>query len=248
LLLTTFVTNNIDKKEKLKETKMRINDNVYLFEEIKGANSYLYISDTNEISIIDTGLPGSAVRILHQISEMGIAPEKIKYVILTHSDIDHTGSVADLKKATGALVAIHEEEVPYLLGEKKKKQTGIIGRMLRLIFGILIKFMKIKKIDPDMTLKEGDIIGGLKVIHSPGHTVGSISLYNEGSVLFSGDALITDKHSNFKGFNKIATSDAVEAVKTIKKLKNLKFEVLLPGHGSPILKNASGKLGEFEKV
>ena len=227
---------------------MKINGNVYLFDKIKGANSYLYISDNSEISIIDAGMPGNAFKILSQISEMGISLEKIKYIILTHSDIDHTGSVADLKNATKALVAIHEKEVPYLLGEKKKKLKGMIGGMIGLIFGILLKMMKTQNIVPDITLKEGDFIGGLKVISCPGHTVGSISLYNTETVLFSGDAIITDKHSNIKGFNNIATSDTLEAVKTINKIKHLKFEVLLPGHGSPVLKNASDKLKEYNKI
>jgi len=227
---------------------MKINENVYLFEKIKGANSYLYISDNSEISIIDAGMPGNAFKILNQISEKGISLEKIKYIILTHSDIDHIGSIADLKNATGALVAIHEIEVPYLLGEKKKKLKGMIGGLIGLIFGILFKFMKPQNIVPDITLKEGDFIGGLKVIYSPGHTEGSISLYNAETALFSGDAIITDKHSNIKGFNNIATSDTLEAAKTINKIKNLKFEVLLPGHGSPVLKNASDKLKGYNKI
>ena len=227
---------------------MKINESIYLFEKITGANSYLYKSDTNEISIIDTGMPGNASKILSQISEMGISLKKIKYIILTHSDIDHLGSVDDLKNSTGAFVAIHEKEVPYLLGEKKKKQKGIIGVMIGLIFGILLKFMKTQSIIPDITLKEGDSIGGLKVIPCPGHTEGSISLYNSETVLFSGDAIITDKGSNIKGFNNRATSDTLEAAKTINKIKHLKFEILLPGHGSPILTNASDKLREFDKV
>jgi glyoxylase-like metal-dependent hydrolase (beta-lactamase superfamily II) len=227
---------------------MKINENVYLFEKIKGANSYLYISDNSEISIIDAGMPGNASKILSQISDLDISLEKIKYIILTHADIDHIGSVAELKNATGALVAIHEIEVPYLLGEKKKKQKGMIGGMIGLIFGILLKIMKTQNIVPDITLKEGDFIGGLKVIFCPGHTEGSISLYNAETVLFSGDAIITDKHSNIKGFNNIATSDTLEAGKTINKIKHLKFEVLLPGHGSPVLKNASAKLKEYNQL
>ena len=227
---------------------MKINGNVYLFDKIKGANSYLYISDNCEISIIDAGMPGNAFKILSQISEMGISLEKIKYIILTHSDIDHTGSVADLKNATKALVAIHEKEVPYLLGEKKKKLKGMIGGMIGLIFGILLKMMKTQNIVPDITLKEGDFIGGLKVISCPGHTEGSISLYNAETVLFSGDAIITDKHSNIKGFKYRSASDTLEAAKTINKIRLLKFEVLLPGHGSPVLKNASDKLKEYSKI
>ena len=223
---------------------MEINKNVYLFENVKGANSYLYISDNGDISIIDTGMPGNAVKILSQIYKMCTSMEKIKYLILTHSHIDHMGSVTDLKNVTGAKVAIHEKEVPYLLGEKKNKQKGIIG----LIFGILFKFVKNQNIVPDIILKEGDFIGGLRVVSSPGHTEGSISLYNAETVLFSGDAIITDKHSNIKGFNKIATFDISEAVKTINKIEHLEFEVLLPGHGKPVLKNASDKLKEYNKI
>lgn len=223
---------------------MKVNENVYLFEKIKGANSYLYISDNGDISIIDTGMPGNAAKILSQISKMGISMEKIKYLILTHSHIDHIGSVADLKKITGTKVAIHEKEVPYLTGEKKNKRKGLIG----LIFGILLNFIKNPNIDPDIILKDGDFIGGLKVVSSPGHTEGSISLYNAETVLFSGDAIITDKHTNIKGFNKLAASDIPEAVKTISEIKHLEFEVLLPGHGKPVLKNASDKLKEYNKL
>jgi hydroxyacylglutathione hydrolase len=231
-----------------KRQKVRINENAYLFEKIKGANSYLFISDNGEMSIIDAGMPGNAIKILGQIAELDISLEKIKYIILTHADIDHMGSVADLKNATGALVAIHEKEVPYLLGEKKKKLKGIIGGLIVVIFGILLKFIKLQNIVPDIILKEGDFIGGLKVIYTPGHTEGSITLYDAEAVLFSGDAIITDKHSNIIGFNNRGTSDALEAAKTINKINHLKFEVLLPGHGSPVLKNASDKLKEYNKI
>jgi hydroxyacylglutathione hydrolase len=158
------------------------------------------------------------------------------------------GSVADLKTATGALIAIHEIEVPYLLGKKKKKLKGLIGGLIVLIFGILMKFIKPQNIVPDIILKEGDFIGGLKVIYTPGHTEGSIALYDAETALFSGDAIITDKHSNIIGFNKIATSNTLEAAITINRIKNLKFKVLLPGHGSPVLKNASDKLKEYNKI
>ena len=122
-------------------------------------------------------MPGNANKILSQISELDISFDKITHIILTHADIDHMGSVADLKNATGALVAIHENEVSYLLGEKMRKLEGLRGRVIGLIFRILFKFIKTKRIIPDITLKEGDFIGGLEVIYSPGHTEGSISLY-----------------------------------------------------------------------
>lgn len=148
----------------------------------------------------------------------------------------------------GGNIAIHEREVPFLLGERKRKLKGITGSIIGFILGILLKFIKTQKIVPDLILKDGDVIGGLKVIHSPGHTEGHISLYDQSSVLFSGDAIITDKHSQIKGFNKVAASDTLEASKTINKIKHMKFEVLLPGHGSPVLKNASDKLNKYNKI
>ena len=223
---------------------MKINENVYYFENIRGANSYLFISDQNEVSIIDTGWAGNGYKIVGQINELGISPKKIKFIILTHSDMDHIGSVSEITKATGAKVAIHEKEVSYLSGEKKKKRRGILG----LIFGILTKFIKTPTINADIKLNDGDFIGGLKVIHCPGHTEGSISLYKEGNVLFSGDAIITDTSSNIKGFSQTFSSDVKGASNTIKKVALLKFDALLPGHGNPVFKNASDKLKEFNKI
>lgn len=104
---------------------MKINESIHYFENIRGANSYLFISDQNEVSIIDTGLAGNGYKILVQINELGISPERIKYIILTHSDMDHIESVLEIKKATGAQVAIHEKEVSFLSGEKKKKNYRI---------------------------------------------------------------------------------------------------------------------------
>jgi len=63
------------------------------------------------------------------------------------------------------------------LGEKKKKLKGMIGGIIGLIFGILLKFIKTQKIVPDITLKEGDFIGGLTVISCPGHTGKEAFLY-----------------------------------------------------------------------
>lgn len=101
---------------------MKINESIYYFENIKGANSYLFVSDQNEVSIIDTGFSGNGHKIMGQIIELGISPERIKFIILTHSDMDHIGSVLEIKKATGAKVAIHEKEVSYLSVKKRKSE------------------------------------------------------------------------------------------------------------------------------
>lgn len=217
---------------------MEIVDGIYRFEGVKGANSYLYISD-GEALVIDTGMPKNGEKIVRQIRDLSIKTEKIKLIILTHSDIDHSGSAAELKRLTGANVGIHGGDAPSLSGERAPKRVkGVIG----VIFKIMIKFMKFQTIKPDVILKDGDGIVGLKVIHCPGHTKGSICLYKPGKVLFAGDALRTDKKGELKGPSKRMSLDIKEAMESVRKITGLEFETLLPGHGKPVLHEASKKV------
>lgn len=94
---------------------MEIVDGIHIFDGIRGANSYLY-STANVSLIIDTGMPGNTKRIIEQILKLKQPVENIKMIVLTHSDIDHSGSAAELKRLTGAKVAIHEKDAPRFPG------------------------------------------------------------------------------------------------------------------------------------
>ena len=112
---------------------MEIKKGIYLLDSIRGANSYLYVSE-DSISVIDTGMPGNTERILEQIKTLNKTAQDVKLIILTHSDIDHSGSAAQLKKLTGAKVAIHGGDAPSLSGEKEQKRVkGFIGFIFRLV-------------------------------------------------------------------------------------------------------------------
>jgi glyoxylase-like metal-dependent hydrolase (beta-lactamase superfamily II) len=98
---------------------------------------------------------------------------------------------------------------------------------------------------PDIVLNENDKVGRLAVIHTPGHTTGSISLYEpESKVLFVGDAIrFTDK--KLAGPPEQFTADMKKAVESIGKISGLDFDVMLSGHGEPLKPDASGKVKEF---
>jgi glyoxylase-like metal-dependent hydrolase (beta-lactamase superfamily II) len=228
---------------------MELGRNIHLIPEIRGANSYAVLGETHaggegHLTLIDTGMPGNAPRIIEFLKSLGKEQMDSFTIILTHPDIDHSGSVAELKEKLGNVkVAIHEADAPRLTGEKPLKEVrGLVG----LLFKAMSPFMKFKPVKPDVLLKDGEQVDGLSVIHTPGHTQGSICLYSERlKAMFAGDALRTDKNRSPKLPSAAMTFNIAEAKNSIRKITSYEFELLLPGHGPPILTDASKKVKEF---
>jgi hydroxyacylglutathione hydrolase len=87
---------------------------------------------------------------------------------------------------------------------------------------------------PDLLLKDGDVVGGLTVIHVPGHTAGSIVLVREDGVVFSGDALLSDKHGQVRSPDPRLALDRVQAQASAERIKQLPIKLLCTGHGAPV--------------
>lgn len=108
--------------------------------------------------------------------------------------------------------------------------------------------MRFSPIKADIILKGGEEINGLTVIHTPGHTDGSISLYSQNlRTIFVGDALRTSNNGKLKLPNRVMTLDRKKALESIKAISSFDYEILLPGHGAPIREAASMKMKEFVK-
>jgi glyoxylase-like metal-dependent hydrolase (beta-lactamase superfamily II) len=105
--------------------------------------------------------------------------------------------------------------------------------------------MKFQKFKPDILLKDGDEIDNLRVIHTPGHTEGSICLYKVGDILFAGDSVRTDRKGNLKLPSRAMSLNVQEALESVRKMAGLEFTILLPGHGKPAMGKASTKLKEL---
>lgn len=171
--------------------------------------------DTKEGAIIDPG--GDAKRILAEVERLGL---KIKYVINTHGHFDHTLANKGVVKATGASLAIHSADAPLLTQGGGAFFFGMMG-----------------KASPpaDTILEEGQVLTlgqiGLKVLHTPGHSPGSICLYSEKEgVLFDGDVLFNMGMGRYD----LPGGNGSVLMESIRRLLTLPNETTVyPGHGPP---------------
>jgi glyoxylase-like metal-dependent hydrolase (beta-lactamase superfamily II) len=151
---------------------------------------------------------------------MAIQPYKdeIDTIVLTHCHFDHIAHVKEIAHMCKAKIAIHRDDAGGLIDD---------GKSLSMQFGA-----RSPGIVPDIVLSDGDTIGGLLVIHTPGHTPGSISLWSEqDKVLISGDTVFTDGafgRYDFPGGSRQALA------KSLDRLAPLNVEGLYPGHGEPV--------------
>jgi glyoxylase-like metal-dependent hydrolase (beta-lactamase superfamily II) len=210
---------------------------------IKGINGNCYLLADNDITLIDTGLPHKTRKILGYISnELHRKPSDLKTIILTHCHVDHIGNARELRNLTGARIAAHEKDAEYISG--KKMLPGPKG-IMRIIFKLGSSFMKVQPFQVDLVVRDGDKVASLTVVHVPGHTPGSIALYDsKKKALFTGDTL---RYSDGKleGPPKKFTMDSELVKQSIEKLKSLEFGIMLGGHGEPLTSGASVKVREF---
>jgi glyoxylase-like metal-dependent hydrolase (beta-lactamase superfamily II) len=181
------------------------------------SNIYLIGKDT----IIDSGTGSNFVRLYDIFKRMKLDFDYIKNIINTHMHWDHIGGNGFFSNAK---IHIHEKDAPVLeKGDSELSNAPYFnGRM---------KPMKVA-----VKLKEGDEILGFKVIHTPGHTQGSICLFEpKERILISGDTIFADG----VGRVDLPGGSAEDMEKSLEKLASMKIEKILPGHGEPVLKNGS---------
>ncbi len=177
-----------------------------------------------EAVIVDTGVAGSEGDIEAGLSEVGLGWSDVGSVILTHRHPDHIGSLG-------------------LVMDAATEADGYAGEL---------DILSIPSPRPLTPVGDGDSVFGLQVIETPGHTPGSITVFDPlAGVVIVGDAIngagsgVAGSEGGIGGANPRFTSDMAQAAESIKKLAALSFDSVYFGHGDPLEGNASQMVAEL---
>jgi len=187
-----------------------------------GWESNVYLIEGRHHTIIDTGTGFYHGKLMEEIEEY-IAIEEIDYIILTHEHFDHCGGAKKLKELSDASILMHEKGAKTL--ENGEQWSASLFNASQ------------ESVEVEYKLRDGDEINlgdfVLEVIHTPGHSKGSICLYEKNTAsLFSGDTIFAHGgvgRTDFHG------GDFIQLRESIKKLLKLPIKNLYPGHGDYII-------------
>lgn len=198
---------------------------------VKAFNAYL-ITGQKHI-LVDPGPPGTAGELLEQLSRNRISLGDIGLIVLTHGHPDHFGSALQLKEWTRAPLAVHELDSEYVHwgGAPALKPVTRLGSIMK-------PFSKLKAepVEPDIILQDGDRLGRYagrgRVILTPGHTAGSLSILLPDGTCIAGDLLMGGLRRSSPSYPWFAENLA-EVRESLQRVVDEGARTLLVGHGGP---------------
>jgi glyoxylase-like metal-dependent hydrolase (beta-lactamase superfamily II) len=210
---------------------VKITDRIHLVKAPMGTSfTGIYILLGEGVGIIDTGLADSPENaVFPYLKKLGHSPDEISLVVITHGHGDHYEGIPAITKSSDAEVAIHELDAPLitLSGDR------VLFQNLRRQYPYAVKPLRGKPVplpSADLLLRDGgvlDVAGTrLEVIHTPGHSLGAICLYEpSGRVLFTGDSV--------QGRSQLLYGSINEYLCSLQRLMNVKVDLLLAAHHYP---------------
>jgi glyoxylase-like metal-dependent hydrolase (beta-lactamase superfamily II) len=156
----------------------RIVEDVFVLSR-RGVNAYLVL-DKRELTLIDTGLPGSALSIVDAITRLGRRTDELKHIVVTHCHSDHAGSATALQRMVPASIYMHTDDAELASEGRCLRRVQPLGMRGRLLSPLLVAAPRqIEPVEVDHRLADGDelpLAGGMRVVHTPGHSEGHVAL------------------------------------------------------------------------
>jgi glyoxylase-like metal-dependent hydrolase (beta-lactamase superfamily II) len=204
-------------------------------------NSYLIV-EKDGVTIIDAGLPGYWKLLHKELAAIGKSLDDVRALILTHGDTDHIGFAARLYHEKGVVPRIHEADVDRARLKVKKPNTGWGPVKIGTLVGFLWYSarrggLRIKPATELKTVADNDVLdvpGSPRIIHTPGHTPGSVTVHVAAvDALFLGDTMTTRNVLTGVTGPKPApfTLQPEQAVASLDRIDGVDATWVLPGHG-----------------
>jgi glyoxylase-like metal-dependent hydrolase (beta-lactamase superfamily II) len=226
---------------------------VYSLGQRRGGRVHAFLlDDGHDLTLVDTLADTDARRVLAAIRRLGRSPRDLKRIALTHGHRSHLGGLATLKRLTGATVYAHAWEADIIAGERRAQPVTFRParplrtwwRIYHLQLGINFGLQPHAPCPIDEAVAEGDAIGPLRVLHTPGHSPGHLAFsWPDRRLLIAGDAVATwpALAPGWPSFNLNPTQERA----SLRRMAALDAAVVGVGHGEPIVRRAAETLHEL---
>lgn len=214
---------------------------------LSGRSNVYLLTDGKKNLIVDTGISLSWPVLSHRLEKLNL--KKVDYLVLTHTHSDHAANAARLKSKYGLKVILHRSETAFLNKGVNITPAGT-NRITRLLTNILGKqFVNIFRYEPCLHDLEFDDFMSLAIfgfdayiMHTPGHTQGSVSIIVSNEIAIVGDTMFgVFRGSAFPPF----ASDTEQLMRSWEKLLSTGCHIFIPSHGSPYSRQLVEK--DFER-